>query len=176
MKYVTLHWTGGTGMPTKYELSRYHFLVDENCEVWEGDMPPEANKSPLDPAIYVRHSGGFNSDNIGIGLCGMVGAQESPFVPGPHPVSMGQFDKGAEVAAEMCDIYEIPVKEGRVQLHSEILPFYGRGKYKWDVNWVEGMIGPIAPDLMGHSFRLKVSEHLQLQLSCWQRFWKGIRE
>lgn len=159
MKAIVLHWTGGGPRPSPYEKFRYHFLIAHDGERHEGDMPPEANRSPLG-AGYARHAGGFNSDSIGISLCGMFNATESPFNAGPYPITAGQVREAAKLAAELCVIYRIPVTPTTVLMHSEIRPRFGRGVYKWDVNWWGGLVKPMSPQDAGDYFRGMVTREL----------------
>lgn len=177
MKRIVLHWTGGGPRPNPLDLRSYHFLVAQDGGRHEGDKPPEANRRPLRDG-YVRHAGGFNSDAIGIGLCGMLEARESPFSPGPYPITIKQYVEACEWAAELCVIYKIPVKPETVLIHSEVRPRFGAGIYKWDVNWLPGMARPGDALEMGNAFRARVRAHVEtLQrpprpapvLSWWRR-------
>lgn len=176
MKRLVIHWTAGGPRPSPYEKTRYHFLIDQDGERHEGDMPPEANKSPLG-AGYVRHAGGFNSDSIGISLCGMLNATESPFNAGPYPITAEQVGEAAKLAAELCVIYGISVTPATVLMHAEILPRFGRGVYKWDVTWWQGLAKSISATDAGDYFRGMVTRELDKlrplqapQRPWWHRF------
>lgn len=163
MKRITLHWTGGNIYPSPYEKTRYHFLIDHNGVVHEGTKPPEANRTVLgrlQPG-YVAHAGAFNSDNIGVGLCGMAGAQERPFFAGPSPITMKAYSAAVDLFADLCETYSIRVTPRTVLLHSEVRPRWGVGKYKWDVNWLPGMSRPGDPFEMGDAYRARVQSHLE---------------
>lgn len=178
MKYITLHWPGGGHTPSAYEKSRYHFLITGAAQVIEGDMPPEANRAPLGPH-YVRHCGGMNSDNIGVALCGMADANEVPFSPGPTPITKASYLAAVHLVADLCETYGIKVSRNTVFLHSEVLPRFGRGNYKWDVNWLPGMAKPADPELMGDAFRELVSQELARRSrrtprgfwALWRKWW-----
>lgn len=176
MKRLVLHWTGGGPRPSPLDLRSYHALVAQDCERYEGDKPPEANRSPLG-SDYVRHAGGFNSDSIGLALCGMNGARERPFHAGGYPINAAQYEEAAKWAAEFCETYDISVSRNTILLHSEVRPRFGRGVYKWDVNWLPGMERPGDPVEMGDSFRARVVAHLetmqqQPKPAPWVAWWR----
>lgn len=158
MKVIVMHWTGGGPMPNATDLRAYHALVDQDCHRHDGDLTPEANLDISD-GIYARHAGGFNTAAIGLALCGMLGARERPFRPGPHPINKAQFEEGCLWAAEFCVSYDMRVTRDTVVLHSEVRPRFGRGIYKWDVNWLPGMSGPGDPFEMGDAMRERVQFH-----------------
>ena len=176
LKRITIHWTGGGNQASAYERTRYHFLCEGDGTVVEGDKPPEANLAPLGPD-YVRHCGEFNSDNIGVGICGMMGAREKPFYAGLDQITAKGINAAVGVAADLCETYKIKVTRRTVFLHSEVRPRWGRGKYKWDVNFWPGMKKPGDPVEMGDRFRLMVKTELESRrqpVSLWVRFLQSI--
>ena len=175
MKCITTHWPGGTHEPSEYEKSRYHFLINGAGKVIEGDRPPEANKSPLGPD-YVRHCGGYNSDNIGVAICGMRGAKERPFAKGSHPITAAAYNAAIVLVADLCETYGIKVTRRTVFLHSEVRERFGRGKYKWDVNWLPGMSAPGVPTEMGDRFREAVTIELQSRKASIPPFWRRLQQ
>ena len=154
-----------------YERTFYHFLVEQTGKVVRGNHSPEANRRPLGP-VYAEHCGGMNSDNIGIALCGMAGAQERPFAPGFSPITIASYNKAVILAADLCETYGIAVTRRTVFLHSEVRPRFGRGVYKWDVNWLPGMTAPGDPVMMGDAFRARVASELETRgrPDFWVRF------
>lgn len=162
MKRIVWHWTGGGPTASAYELTRYHFLIEHDGTVVEGEKPPEANKAPLGPD-YVRHAGGFNSDAIGISLCGMHEARESPFDWGPYPLKAAQVPALIELTADLCETYGIRPGPKTVLCHSEVRPRFGRGKYKWDINILPGMDKPTEPKIIGDHLRGRVQEALKVR-------------
>lgn len=169
MKKIVLHWTAGGRVANEKEKASYHFLVEGDGTVVEGDKPPEANRSPLGPD-YVRHAGGFNSDSIGVSLCGMAGAEERPFHPGIG-LTRNQYPVAVSLIADLCETYKITPSRNTVILHSEVRPRFGRGVYKWDVNWLPGMDKPEDPVVMGDMLRSDVSRELnsRSKVSWWAR-------
>lgn len=160
MKRIVLHWTGGNGYPSDYEKTCYPFLVDRDGKVHEGSKgPPEINRSPL-RGDYYMHAGGFNPDAIGVALCGMADAQEAPFFEGPSPITQKSYSAAIDLMADLCETYRITPSRQTVVLHSEVRPRWGRGRYKWDVNWLPGMLRPGDPVEMGDAMRQRVQWEL----------------
>lgn len=147
-------------MPNAVELQAYHALIDQDGNRHDGNLAPEANLDTSD-GVYARHAGQFNTANIGLAMCGMRGAQEKPFKAGSFPITKEQYEEAAKWAAEFCVTYNIKVTKRTVLLHSEVLPRFGRGIYKWDVNWLPGMSAPGDPEEMGNAFRQRVQSHLE---------------
>ncbi|TPE42927.1 peptidoglycan recognition protein family protein, partial [Amaricoccus solimangrovi] len=83
---------------------------------------------------------------IGVALCGMVGAVEAPFSPGLHPINELQLRAAAQLVADLCGRYGIPVTPRTVLTHAEVQPTLGiaqRGK--WDIArlpWRPDLVGP----------------------------------
>jgi uncharacterized protein YgiM (DUF1202 family) len=89
----------------------------------------------------------------------MAGAQERPFDAGRFPMKKEQWEAMAEVAAELCKFYLIPVTPKTVLGHGEVQKNLGitqRGK--WDP-----MVLPWDPRArnVGDLFRDLVSERLE---------------
>lgn len=160
LRRIVLHWTGGGAYPNAVDLKSYHALVDQDANRHDGDLAPEANID-ISNGVYARHAGQFNTGSIGLALCGMRGAKERPFDMGPSPITSAQFEEAARWAAEFCVTYGIAVSRDTVLIHSEVLPRFGRGIYKWDVNWLPGMAKPGDPVEMGDAFRARVVSHLE---------------
>jgi hypothetical protein len=135
---ITLHWTGGTHEPNHIDMRSYHLLVTGAGRTILGDHAPEDNGNVRD-GKYARHAGGFNTGNIGVALCGMAGAKESPFEPGPNAINPTQVHAAAKEIAALCETYSIDTDA--VYLHSEIRPRFQRGIYKWDVNFMPTLYG-----------------------------------
>ena len=90
----------------------------------------------------------------------MFKSQEEPFLGGPDPMTEEQWLVMAEVAAELCAAYDIPVTPPTVLGHGEVQETLGKPQDgKWDP-----MVLPWNPDLpaaaVGQLFRQKVLEFL----------------
>lgn len=167
---ITIHHPGGGPVPSDYEKTRYHFLATGDGRIIEGDKPPEANLAPLGPD-YVRHCGGMNSNNIGVAICGMRDARERPFDKGPSPITWAGINASVRLVADLCETYSIWPTRRTVFLHSEVLPRWGRGKYKWDVNWWPNMVEPGDPVEMGDSYRRMVIDELNRRRQARRPLW-----
>jgi hypothetical protein len=63
----------------------------------------------------------------------MQGAKESPFDAGASPMTQIQWETMAQVAAELCDFYDIPVTPQTVLGHGEVEATHGKPQGgKWD--------------------------------------------
>lgn len=132
---VVLHWTGGNNSCSALDRLHYHFAVDGAPKVHRGIFTVRSNARPFRCSTgYAAHALNFNAGAVGIALCGMAGAQESPFRIGTAPINEAQWEIGAQLAAEVCLAYGIPITPQTVLQHGEIEANCGvpqRGK--WDV-------------------------------------------
>lgn len=136
---VHLHWTAGAYGDIALERRAYNLLVLEDGKVVMGDYAPEANASTSD-GRYAAHTRAANSGAIGVALDGMHGARENPFFAGPFPITAVQVRKMAQLVADLCDTYDIPVTRYSVLTHAEIEPTLGiKQRNKWDIRWLPGM-------------------------------------
>lgn len=150
---IILHWTAGGGFPTAEDRKHYHLLVDRDGYAAEGNLPPSANVSTSD-GEYAAHTLNCNAGSIGIAFCGMMGAIERPFSPGPSPLTHAQIDAGCELIATVAAKYGIPITPRTVLTHAEVQPTLGiaqRGK--WDITWLPGMKAPGNPIEVGNQLR-----------------------
>jgi hypothetical protein len=83
---------------------------------------------------YAAHTLNCNSGSIGVSLCGMAGAVESPFSAGKSPITREQWDALAGVLADLCRRYAIPVTPATVLSHAEVQSTLGiKQRGKWDI-------------------------------------------
>jgi hypothetical protein len=137
---VVLHWTGGTNSVSNLDLKHYHFIIPGSCQVQRGyhSIPDNQN---LTDGKYAAHVKGFNAYMgkavIGVSLCGMFGAKESPFNPGNYPITEDQWKCAALVVADLCERYGIAVDDRHVLQHGEVQEKRNRPQNgKWDCNKV----------------------------------------
>jgi hypothetical protein len=69
-----------------------------------------------------HHTKNANTGAIGVSLCGMVNAIESPFDAGPNPITKIQWDAGVEVITQLAIYYKIPVTPFEILTHAEVEP------------------------------------------------------
>ena len=117
MKRIILHWTAGGHFPSFYDKQFYHFLVDANGVVHQGDYPPEANLD-VKTGNYAAHTGGGNTASIGVALCAMAGFV-SPKKVGLYPITPIQLESFFSLCARLCAKYNIPISPGTVLTHHE---------------------------------------------------------
>lgn len=161
MKRIVIHWTGGTHKASDYEREHYHELVEGDGNRVLGHKPPESNKAPLGSG-YVRHTGGLNTDSIGIAVCAMGGrdVKEVPLVTGKWPITPAQVKSIVKVAAQYCEIYKISVTPETVLTHAEVLGRFGRGVYKWDITYLPGMTKTASATEIGDRLRALIQKEL----------------
>ena len=132
MRRVICHWTAGGYKASSLDLAHYHILIEDDGKLVRGTHSIADNVSTAD-GIYAAHTAGCNTGSIGVAVCCMAGAQASPFVPGPCPMTLKQWEAMAKVVAELCQFYRIPVTPQTVLGHGEVEVYLGisqRGK--WD--------------------------------------------
>lgn len=154
---ITLHWTAGTGKANATDRRAYHKIIEAGGTVVLGDHPPQANspiRNPRDSSTYAAHVKDANTRNLGIALAGMRGAQEIPFRPGDHPITLAQIDAALAEVARDCKKYGIAVTRKTVLTHAEVEPTLGiKQNRKWDITWIPGMDRPGDPVAVGDVLR-----------------------
>lgn len=133
MQRIIVHWTAGAHKATTFDKSHYHILIEGDGTVIRGTPTIDLNQSPV-RGRYAAHTLNCNSGSIGVSLCCMAGARESPFNAGPAPMTRAQWDKLPHVLAALCERYSINVTPKTVLSHAEVQANLGivqRGK--WDI-------------------------------------------
>lgn len=135
MQRVICHWTAGGYEVSSTEKNFYHFLIGwdgSKAYVERGDCDIDDNLSTGD-GIYAPHTGGLNTGSIGVSVCCMAGARQSPFYPGSYPMRKEQWELMAKVVAELVSFYGLPVDKQHVLQHGEVQSVYGINQDgKWD--------------------------------------------
>ena len=133
MSRVIVHWTGGPYKVTDLDKSHYHFIIGGDLSVVRGIHTVKDNEVTGD-GKYAAHTKGCNTGSIGVSIASMAGAQESPFKAGPFPLMETQWARAAEVVAQLCAFYKIPITSKTVLTHAEVQPNLGIAqRQKWDV-------------------------------------------
>ena len=104
-KRIILHWTAGGYYPNKIEKQHYHYLIDKDGKVYEGDYKPEDNLNCND-SKYAAHCGGGNTGAIGIALCGMYG-YKSTKEPGKSFITKKQCETMFHLVAMLLKKYSL---------------------------------------------------------------------
>ena len=141
---IICHWTGGGGRANDKDREHYHRLVEYDGNIVKGREEIEDNIVTSD-GDYARHTLNLNTGSIGVACCGMRGAKESPFVPGPSPITEKQWRTFCILVADLCREYAIPVTPETVLTHAEVEHTLGvKQRGKWDFTRL-----PFRPDLRG---------------------------
>ena len=160
MKRVHLHWPAGRHEPNPVDLRAYHLLVTGKPEIVRGRPSIALNSGSLQTG-YSAHTLNANTNAISLAICGMFGAVESPFDPGPFPITEDQFRLSAKACAVICEAYDIPVSRRTTLSHAEIEPTLGiKQRWKWDITrlpWNPSVRGAIA---IGDLWRDMVSDEI----------------
>lgn len=132
MARVIVHWTAGTYTANADDREHYHILIEGDGKLIRGKYTIKDNVSSAD-GVYAAHTRNCNSGSIGVSLCCMAGAVESPFNAGAYPMREVQFDTLAEVVANLCANYKIQVTPQTVLSHAEVQGTLGIVQAgKWD--------------------------------------------
>ncbi|SPL65333.1 Phage protein [Ochrobactrum soli] len=133
MKRIICHWTAGTNTANDVDKKAYHILVQGDGSTVRGIASIAANSGKLTDS-YAAHTLNCNTDSIGISMCGMAGAVESPFNAGKYPITKVQWDALVEAVAELAATYGIEVTPKTILFHAEVQTNLGiKQKNKWDV-------------------------------------------
>jgi N-acetylmuramoyl-L-alanine amidase len=163
MERIVCHWTAGTYDISDNDASHYHVILDRYGVAHRGDNPISGNarENPVGPVT--SHVKNMNTGSIGIAMAAMGDAIESPFDPGPWPITRIQFLRFAQACAELCTFYEIPITDTTLLQHGEVQENCGVAQSgKWDVGRL-----PFAPDKftscadVGDHLRWLVSEIME---------------
>lgn len=134
MKRVIFHWTAGAHTAGETDLAAYHILVEGNGRLVRGNASIALNSGRVKKG-YAAHTLNANGGAIGVSMCCMGGAVPEPLDPGRFPMTETQWNRMAEVIAELCAFYRIPVTPKTVLSHAEVEPNLGiRQLGKWDVS------------------------------------------
>jgi hypothetical protein len=162
IKRIVCHWTAGASFPSAEDLEAYHILVNRVGHVHRGEHAITDNLSTAD-GDYAAHTRGLNTGSIGLSLCGMAGANEKPFAPGPFPLTRVQWNAAIIAAADLCRRYSIKPDERGLLMHCEVEDVYGRvQRGKWDVSVRSWPAGEEWEDMTpGAELRIRVGRLLQ---------------
>ena len=132
MKRIILHWTAGSYEASSIDLAHYHILIEGDGNLVRGSHSINDNVSTADN-IYAAHTFMLNTGSIGVSVCCMAEAEESPFDAGSSPMLKMQWDTMTQVVAELCQFYDIPVTPQTVLGHGEVESTLGIDQGgKWD--------------------------------------------
>lgn len=158
---IIAHWTAGGPKASPLDAMHYHYMVQFDGSVVPGVHEP-ADNLDVNDGDYAAHALGANTGRLGVAVCGMRGAVERPFDPGPSPINWGQVNALCGLLASLCVRYSVPVTRRTVLTHAEVQPTLGiRQKGKWDITWLPGMVRPGDPIEVGDRIRAEVLKHMK---------------
>lgn len=165
MSRVILHWTGGSYTASSLDKEHYHFLIEGDGAVVRGLHPVTANQyiGGKSQDQYAAHTRGANTGAIGLSICGAGGSNEVPFRPGKFPIKEAQWQVAAEVTAQLCKRYGIPVTDKTVLSHAEVQRNLGiRQNGKWDISRLTFGKNLVTAKQTGDDFRARVTAALKV--------------
>jgi hypothetical protein len=163
MERIICHWTAGAYQVSDLDLDHYHFCVDGAGIVHRGHYAIIDNLSSAD-GVYAAHTYGLNTGSIGVAVCCMAGAQQFPFTPGKFPMKREQWLKMAEIVAELCYFYKLPITPRTVLQHGEVARLFSIDQWgKWDCMVTPWDLGA-KPLQVADNFR-ELVKHYLLQIT-----------
>lgn len=132
MQRIICHWTAGANKASSFDQQHYHILIEDDGKLVRGIPTIAMNEAPPKNG-YAAHTLNCNSGSIGVSLCCMGGAIESPFNAGKWPMTKKQWETLVDVLAELCKTYHIPVSDKTILSHAEVQDNLGiKQRGKWD--------------------------------------------
>jgi N-acetylmuramoyl-L-alanine amidase len=132
MKRIIVHWTAGAYKASSLDLAHYHILIEDDGKLVRGTHSIQDNISTGDN-VYAAHTYRLNTGSIGVSVCCMAGANESPFNAGSFPMTQKQWETMCDVVAELCQEYDILITPQTVLGHGEVTKNLGIDQAgKWD--------------------------------------------
>ncbi len=163
MKRIVCHWSAGNYKASDTDRHHYHLMIEDDGRLVRGEFSIADNEDNLiwEPCNYAAHARGTNSNCIGVSVCCMKDAIEEPFDAGPAPMLKAQWQVMADICAQLCRRYAIPVTPQTVLGHGEVEAILANPQDgKWDP-----LALPWAPDLskeeVGDKFRTAVRAILE---------------
>lgn len=162
MRRVICHWTAGAHKASAFDAKHYHILIEADGKLVRGKPSIVLNDARGAKAGYAAHTLNCNTGSIGVSLCCMAGAKESPFDAGSAPMTRAQFDRLAEVVAALCRRYGVKVSPQTVLSHAEVQANLGiKQRGKIDISMLPFMrSGVIGARECGDMLRKRVGELL----------------
>lgn len=134
MERVIVHWSAGTYDISDNDREHYHFLIDQYGRGFRGANPVSGNAREDGSGAVTSHVKNFNTGSIGISVAAMGEAVESPFDPGPWPITKVQFFGLLLACAQLCGFYGLPVTDTTLLMHGEVEDNCGVPQDgKWDI-------------------------------------------
>lgn len=159
LKRIVAHWTVGKYTANAIDRKHYHFIVEGDGNIVEGDHKPEANIKPVS-GRYAAHTRALNTGSIGVSMASMHGAQW-PDKAGPYPFTEAQFNAMCKLIAGLCKRYNIAVTPQTVLSHAEVQPTLGvKQNGKWDFTIIPFMPHVKGAKACGDEMRRRVNLYI----------------
>ncbi|CLP56401.1 N-acetylmuramoyl-L-alanine amidase [Mycobacterium tuberculosis] len=159
MSRIIFHWTAGNSKASADDKKHYHLLIEDDAKLIRGVPSIDLNSEPKAKAGYAAHTLNCNTGSIGVSLCGMAGAVESPFNAGKQPITIMQWNALSNVLAQLCKRYGIKVSRQTVLSHAEVQETLGiKQKGKWDIARL-----PFDPSIQGAR---KIGDQIRAMVSA----------
>ena len=162
MKRIIVHWTAGAHRASEFDRSHYHLLIESDGHLVRGKPSIALNDAGGVKPGYAAHTRNCNTGSIGVSLCCMGGAVESPFKAGDAPLTRAQWDELPAVLADLCRRYRIPVGPSTVLSHAEVQATLKIAQLgKWDVARLAFDPSVVGAKAVGDLFRKRVAALLE---------------
>lgn len=133
MKRIIVHWTAGTHDASENDRAHYHVLIEADGKLVRG-IPPISGNAKNQVGERAHHTLNSNTESIGVSLCCMGNAIESPFDAGKWPMTRVQWAQLSLILADLCREYGIKVTNKTVLSHAEVQTNLGiKQRGKWDI-------------------------------------------
>ena len=153
LERVIVHWTAGNHRASGLDKSHYHILVEADGQLVRG-TPSIAANGIGGTGPRASHTLNCNTGSIGVSLCCMAGAVESPFKAGSAPMTAEQWEKLPAVLADLCRRYSIAVTPKTVLSHAEVQGTLGiKQRGKWDITRLAFDASVVGASACGDIFR-----------------------
>lgn len=156
-KRIVMHWTAGSYEMSASDYDRYHEVVEGDGTRKLCKRKPEANNDTSD-GDYAAHVRAMNTGSIGLAMCSMGGANQSPFKKGKYPITEAQLEVFIDMVAEYAETYDIPIDRRHVLSHEEVDVTLEVPQDKWDIMWLPHMEKPGDVVKVGDYLREKISK------------------
>jgi N-acetyl-anhydromuramyl-L-alanine amidase AmpD len=157
---IIFHWTAGAHRASGLDKSHYHILIEVDGKLVRGTRSIAANGIG-GTGQRASHTLDCNTGSIGVSLCCMAGAIESPFKAGSAPMTAVQWKTLADVLADLCRRYGVPVTPKTVLSHAEVQSNLGiRQRGKWDIARLAFDPSIVGAKACGDAMRVAVSARL----------------
>ncbi|HEV7258917.1 MAG TPA: peptidoglycan-binding protein [Bosea sp. (in: a-proteobacteria)] len=134
LERIIVHWTAGSHRASGLDRSHYHILIEADGKLVRGTPSIAANGVGAS-GTRANHTLNCNTGSIGVALCCMAGAVESPFQAGSAPMTAAQWKALPPVLADLCRRYSIPATPKTVLSHAEVQGTLGiKQRGKWDIS------------------------------------------